>query len=74
MDAPAGDIGASWTECNPDTVPEFSAVEYYFARDLQKDLNVPIGIIESSWGGTPADAWIQRDFLAANPRYHDRGV
>jgi sialate O-acetylesterase len=68
--APTNDIGASWTECNPDTVPNFSAVEYYFARDLQQNLKVPVGVIESDWGGTPADAWTQREFLQANPEYH----
>jgi sialate O-acetylesterase len=70
LDLPASDIGATWTECNPDTVPDFSAVEYYFARDLQKELNVPIGVIESDWGGTPVDAWMQSEFLQANPKYH----
>jgi sialate O-acetylesterase len=70
MDSPAEGIGASWTECNPGTAADFSAVEYYFARDLQKELHVPIGVIESDWGGTPADAWIQREFLQANPEYH----
>ena len=70
LDSPAADIGASWTECNPETAQYFSAVEYYFARDLQKELHVPVGVIESDWGGTPADAWIQREFLQANPSYH----
>jgi len=69
MDSPANDIGASWTECNPDTAPNFSAVAYYFARDLQKALHAPIGVIESDWGGTPAEVWMQRAFLQANPRY-----
>jgi sialate O-acetylesterase len=70
MDSPATNIDASWTECTPGTVPDFSAVEYYFARDLQQELHVPVGVIESDWGGTPADAWMQREFLQANPKYH----
>jgi sialate O-acetylesterase len=69
LDSPANDIGSHWTECNPRTAPGFSAVAYYFARDLQKALHVPVGVIESDWGGTPAEVWMQREFLQANPRY-----
>jgi sialate O-acetylesterase len=69
LDVPTNDIGATWTECTPDTTPGFSAVAYYFARDLQKSLKVPIGIIESSWGGTPAEVWMKRDFLRSKPEY-----
>jgi sialate O-acetylesterase len=69
-DTPTNDIGASWMTCGPETVKNFSAVAYYFARDLQKSLHVPIGIIESDWGGTPAEAWMQSSFLHANPAYH----
>jgi sialate O-acetylesterase len=69
LESPTNNIGASWTECNPNTTPGFSAVEYYFARDLQKALHVPVGVIESDWGGTPAEAWMQREFLQANPQY-----
>jgi len=71
LDWPTNDISASWTECNPKTAPDFSAVEYYFARDLQMALNVPIGVIEADWGATPAEVWMQREFLQANPRYKD---
>jgi sialate O-acetylesterase len=66
---PVNDISASWTECNPETSPEFSAVEYYFALGLQKTLHVPVGVIESSWGGTPADVWIQSEYLRSKPEY-----
>ena len=52
-----------WTECNPDTAANISAVAYYFARDLQAKLHVPVGIIESDWGGTPAEAWMDYDIL-----------
>jgi sialate O-acetylesterase len=69
LESPTNDIGASWTECNPDTVKNFSAVAYYFARDLQKVLGVPVGVIESDWGGTPAEVWMQSEFLQANPQY-----
>ncbi len=54
---------ASWDVCAPQTVGEFSAVGYFFGRDLQRELNVPIGLIDSSWGGTIAEAWIAAEAL-----------
>ena len=56
-----------WLECGPETVPGFSAVLYFFGRDLQKSLNCPVGLIHSSWGGTPAQAWTSKEHLAAKP-------
>jgi sialate O-acetylesterase len=47
----------SWTLCTPATVADFSAVAYFFARNIQADQHVPIGLIEADWGGTPAEAW-----------------
>jgi sialate O-acetylesterase len=55
--------GASWRTCSPETVGNFSAVAYYFARELQSRLNLPIGLIHTSWGGTPAEAWTAWDAL-----------
>lgn len=46
-----------WNECAPSSVPNFSSTAYFFARELHKQLQVPIGIIDSSWGGTSAEAW-----------------
>lgn len=46
-----------WQECSSSTVPEFSAIAYFYARELWKELNVPIGVIDCTWGGTPAEAW-----------------
>ncbi|MCH1440157.1 MAG: sialate O-acetylesterase [Rubripirellula sp.] len=54
---PATDIKADWKVCTPDSVPRFSAVLYYFGLKLQKELNVPIGLINSSWGGSPIEPW-----------------
>jgi len=48
---------SQWTECNPSTVPNFSAVGYYFGRDLQEARIVPVGLIQSAWGGTAAERW-----------------
>ncbi|MDU8886533.1 sialate O-acetylesterase [Yeosuana sp. MJ-SS3] len=50
-------IGGNWNVCSPQSVGEFSATAYFFARRLHKELNIPIGIIHSSWGGTVAEAW-----------------
>jgi sialate O-acetylesterase len=58
--------GAAWCACSPETVGNFSAVAYYFARELQSRLNLPIGLIHSSWGGTPAEAWTAWDALLEN--------
>lgn len=46
-----------WQACTPKTVPTFASTAYFFARELNQQLNVPIGIIDSSWGGTSAEAW-----------------
>ena len=63
---PQSDIKADWKVCDTASVVEFSAVAYFFARDLQAQLNVPIGIIHSSWGGTPAEKWISKEAMMAN--------
>jgi sialate O-acetylesterase len=55
---PANDVKAAWTVCTPDTVKPFSAVCYYFGRELHKTLGVPVGMIASSWGGTAISPWI----------------
>jgi len=54
---PQDDVKASWCECSPETVPGFSAVAYFFGRELHQKLDVPVGLIHTSWGGTPAEAW-----------------
>lgn len=54
---PQSTVEASWVECGPETVPDFSAVAYFFGRDLRKAMNVPIGLINTSWGGTRVQAW-----------------
>ncbi|MBC7286772.1 MAG: sialate O-acetylesterase, partial [Armatimonadetes bacterium] len=59
--------GGRWVECSPQTVPGFSAVAYFFGRELHKRLGVPIGLIHSSWGGTAAEAWTSREGLESRP-------
>ena len=67
--APVDDVTAPWAECGPATTPGFSAVAYYFARDLQKALQVPVGVIHTSWGGSPAEVWMREEVLSANPGF-----
>ena len=64
---PQTDCEGSWIECSPETIPGFSAVAYFFGRELHKELNVPIGLIHTSWGGTPSEAWTRRGVLEAEP-------
>lgn len=52
-----------WQECSSATVPEFSSVAYFYARQLWKELNVPVGVIDCTWGGTPAEAWTSYEAL-----------
>ncbi len=66
-DNPQEDVKASWTVCNPQTVRTTSAVGYFFAKEIQKNLNVPVGIINSSWGGTPAEVWIPKEAVENDP-------
>src|ERR1700733_3879375 len=72
-DYPREDVKSAtgWSLCTPDTAKDFSAVAYFFARDLQKALadkqqHIPIGLIDSTWGGTPAEAWTSMNALGAN--------
>ncbi|MEZ5978348.1 MAG: sialate O-acetylesterase [Planctomycetota bacterium] len=55
--APKDDCRGSWTVCTPDTVPGFSAVAFHFANRLVHELDVPIGVVQSDWGGTVCEAW-----------------
>lgn len=65
---PMDDFEGQWEECSPKTVGNFSAVGYFFGRQLHNTLNVPIGLINNAWGSA-AEAWVRRDILEADPRY-----
>lgn len=54
---PAEDVTAKWKVCTPKSVPAFSAVLYYFGKRLHEELKVPVGLINSSWGGSPIEPW-----------------
>jgi sialate O-acetylesterase len=62
------DVDCKWQVCSPETVRDFSAVAYFFARELYKNLKIPIGIIHSSQGGTPAEVWMSWKALTSNTK------
>ncbi|UOQ68922.1 sialate O-acetylesterase [Hymenobacter volaticus] len=61
------DANGNWQVCSPQTVVDFTAVGYFFAKNLYKDRKVPIGILNATFGGTPAEDWMSQSALAANP-------
>lgn len=63
---PQADAASTWVECSPTTVGSFSAVGYFFGRDIQKATGFPVGMIHTSVGGTPAQAWTSLSGLAAD--------
>lgn len=66
---PLEDVVGSWAECSPSSIKTFSAVAYFFGRDLYQKLKVPIGLISSSWGGTKAEAWTSQTVLEENSNF-----
>jgi len=64
---PVFTVQGEWRACDPQSVREFSAVAYFFGRELHAELDVPIGLIASSRGGTPAEPWTSREALLAHP-------
>ncbi|NOZ20357.1 MAG: sialate O-acetylesterase [Planctomycetes bacterium] len=64
---PQKNVEGKWVEAGPDTVGGFSGVGYFFGRELQKALKVPVGLIHTSWGGTPSEAWTSMPTLEATP-------
>jgi sialate O-acetylesterase len=65
---PETDINAKWQPCGPDTVRNFSAVGYFFGRDLQRDCDAPVGLISCNVSGTPAERWTCKASLEADPQ------
>ncbi|WP_034040486.1 sialate O-acetylesterase [Wocania ichthyoenteri] len=60
---PQDDLVGDWTECKPETMRKFSSVAYFYGKELYQTLNVPIGLINSSWGGTPVEPWIKKELI-----------
>ncbi|MCP4310109.1 MAG: sialate O-acetylesterase [Bacteroidetes bacterium] len=55
--SPRDDVSGIWSRCTPETSSDFSAVGYFFGKRLHKELGIPVGLVNSSWGGTPSEAW-----------------
>ena len=66
-DLPLADVTGEWLVVSPETAAQFSGVAYFFARHLEGRLGRPVGIIQSAWGGTPAEAWTSQPALADDP-------
>jgi len=72
---PEADIlGGSWKVCDSTSIKTTSAVAYYFARKIHKDENVPIGILQATWGGTPVEAWTSKEMLLTSGITHDKVI
>jgi sialate O-acetylesterase len=59
----------SWKVCDPENAGAFSATAYFFGKELHRELGVPVGLIHTSWGGTPAESWTHLDYLSEVPGY-----
>ena len=66
---PQEDCVGKWEVCTPEVVPHFSAVGYFFARHLHETLKQPVGVIHTSWGGTPAEHWTPAPIIAGDPDF-----
>ncbi|MEM1157166.1 MAG: sialate O-acetylesterase [Verrucomicrobiota bacterium] len=66
---PVDSFHASWAVCSPETIPDFSAVAYFFGRKIFQTTGIPIGLISSNWGGTPAEAWTPLTALMDQPEF-----
>lgn len=63
---PQRDVKGNWNTCNPQSANTFSAVAYYFSREIQKATGFPVGLIHSSWGATPAESWTRKEVLQSD--------
>ena len=64
-------FAGTWTACTPETAKNFSAVAYFFGRDVRKATGVPVGLIHNAVGGTPTEAWMSRPTLQADPQFRE---
>lgn len=71
---PQEDVAAGWKVCSPEEMARFSAIGYFFGKKLQADLNLPVGLINSNWGGTPAEVWTPAEVFAKDPVLKDASL
>src|SRR5271165_5363947 len=75
---PLNDVSTTWKECNPQTAAEFSAVAYFFGREINEKEKVPVGLIDATWGGTPVESWISLMGIASDaslmPLFKSRAI
>jgi sialate O-acetylesterase len=68
--SPMNDIkSGDWKECTPETIGDFTAAGYFFARELVRELNVPVGLINTSWGGTHVETWTSREAFEGSEEF-----
>lgn len=68
---PVDNVAGEWQHCSPATISPFSAVGYFFGRKLYQTLKIPIGLINTTWGGTDIESWISRESLDTSEAFHD---
>ena len=68
-DKAVSEIKSAWVECSPETVKSFSAVGYFFGRDIHQARKVPVGLIDNAVGGSPAESWMSAEALQADAEY-----
>jgi len=66
-DQPLEDVNGSWMVCTPEQIGSFSAVAFFFGKEISKFGNVAVGLINSSWGGTPAESWTRKEVMEKDP-------
>jgi len=65
-EGPQLDVSGKWVVCTPETVMDFTAIGYIFGKEIHQNMKTPVGLINSTWGGTPAEAWTPREALELN--------
>lgn len=66
-DYPLDDVAGTWEACTTETMPNFSAVAYFFAKKVTSELNIPVGLIDASWGASCAEVWTPKEVFASHP-------
>ena len=65
---PQENCAGSWKVCSPEEMKHFSSIGYFFGKDLQQAMNIPVGLINSNWGGTPAETWTPKNEVESDPQ------